>query len=115
MTEEMVIMPRQQKKPNVCPVCGTEAEAPDKTWNLVSPIPDERGRITITVMGSFTCKKCGHKWKAVVSKLKVGGSDVEVEAGGERKSLKGSEEYEKRKEEIIVSIDDTSEDDTEEG
>jgi len=106
-------MPRQQKKANVCPVCGTEVSSPDKTWNLVSPIPDDKGRITITVMGSFTCPNCGHKWKAVISKLKVGGGGVEIESGGKKKSLAAEkEEEEKRKAEIIVDID--SEDSSEE-
>ncbi|MGB9725823.1 MAG: chromatin protein Cren7 [Fervidicoccaceae archaeon] len=99
-------MPKSSKKANICPVCGTEVSSPDKTWNLVSPIPDDKGRITITVMGSFTCPNCGHKWKGVVSKLKVGGSEVEVEAGGERKSLKPAEGENRRKEEIIINIDD---------
>lgn len=99
-------MPKSVKKANICPVCGTEVNSPDKTWNLVSPLPDDKGRITITVMGSFTCPNCGHKWKGVVSKLKVGGSEVEVETGGKKKSLNPVQQTSRREEEIIVNIDE---------
>ncbi|MEM0060856.1 MAG: chromatin protein Cren7 [Fervidicoccaceae archaeon] len=102
-------MPKAQKKANVCPICGTEVSSPDKTWNLVSPLPDEMGRITVTLMGSFTCPNCGYKWKGVISKIKVGGSEVEVEAGGKKKSIKGKAEEESRKEVIIVNLDENEE------
>jgi hypothetical protein len=65
---------RKKKDPYVCPVCGTRVTEPDRTWTLVSPLPDKYGRITITIMGSFTCLNCGHKWRAVLKKLKEGGS-----------------------------------------
>jgi predicted molibdopterin-dependent oxidoreductase YjgC len=29
----------------VCPRCGTRVEEPVKTWTLVSPLPDKKGRI----------------------------------------------------------------------
>ena len=95
-------MPRKRRDPHICPVCGTRNE-PVKTWQLVSPIPDSRGRITITVMGSFVCTNCGHKWRAVISKLKVGGSEVEVEAGGERRAIKeiGKSQEQKREGEVF--------------
>jgi hypothetical protein len=45
-------MPRKkQSEPDVCPNCGTKVDKPTKTWQLVSPLPDAYGRITITVMG----------------------------------------------------------------
>lgn len=70
---------RKQKEMDVCPNCGTKVEKPEKTWNLISPLPDAYGRITITVMGSYACPNCGHRWRGVVSKIKAGGSSVEIE------------------------------------
>ena len=64
---------RQKKDPFICPRCGTRVAEPVKTWTLVSPLPDKYGRITITVMGSFVCPNCGHRWRAVIKKIKEGG------------------------------------------
>ncbi|MCS7128025.1 MAG: chromatin protein Cren7 [Sulfolobales archaeon] len=61
-----------------CPNCGTVVSEPTKTWQLVAPIPDRKGRITVTVMGAFECPNCSHKWRDVVSKLKIGETSVEV-------------------------------------
>ncbi len=100
-------MPKKKKKdPFVCPKCGTRVQEPKKTWQLVSPMPDSKGRITITVMGSFECPNCGHKWRGVVSKIKVG-DEVEVEAGGKKKSLKGKgkKEEPRREEGEIIELD----------
>ncbi len=71
-------MPRK-KDPFVCPRCGARAQEPNKTWTLVSPMPDKYGRITVTVMGSFTCPSCGYSWRAVVQKIKTGGGEAEEE------------------------------------
>ncbi|MEB3780082.1 MAG: CpXC domain-containing protein [Desulfurococcales archaeon] len=71
----------RKKNPFICPRCGTKVPEPTKTWTLVSPIPDKKGRITVTVMGSFTCPNCGYSWRAVVSKIKTGGEEVESEEG----------------------------------
>jgi hypothetical protein len=100
------ILPRKASKDgNKCPICGS-IEKPKNTWQLVSPLPDSKGRITITVMGSFECKN-GHKWKGVVSKIKVGGSEVEVESSsGKKMSLPPTKEKEERNDYIIVDIDD---------
>ena len=76
---------------NICPKCGTAVE-PSKTWQLVSPLPDSQGRITITVMGSYECPTCGYRWRGVVTKMKVG-EDVEIE--GAKKSVKLSKETSK--------------------
>ncbi len=84
-------MPRRQRDPHICPVCGAYTE-PKKTWQLISPFPDSKGRITITVMGSFECPNCHHRWRAVISKLKVGGESVELETSGGRRQVMGSEE-----------------------
>ncbi len=67
-----------------CPKCGAIVKEPEKTWQLTAPIPDRKGRITVTIMGIFVCPNCGHRWRGVVSKIKVGGEEVEVE-GSARK------------------------------
>ncbi len=102
-------MPRK-RDPYVCPRCGTRTE-PVKTWQLVSPFPDSKGRITITIMGSFVCPNCGYKWRAVISKIKVGGESVEIEAGrGAKASMKSEGKEEKRQGEIIeIDIDEDEE------
>ncbi len=97
-------MPRRKRDPYVCPRCGTRTE-PVKTWQLVSPFPDSKGRITITVMGSFVCPNCGHRWRAVISKIKVGGDEVEVEAGQKKASLKKEEARQEKREGEIIEID----------
>ena len=61
-----------RKKEIRCPECGEIAGEPKKTWHLVAPFPDKKGRITVTVMGAFECKKCGKKYRSVVSKVKIG-------------------------------------------
>jgi predicted RNA-binding Zn-ribbon protein involved in translation (DUF1610 family) len=97
-------MPKRTRDPFICPRCGTRVE-PSKTWQLVSPFPDSKGRITITVMGSFVCPECGHKWRGVVSKLKVGGEEVELETGSGRKAKLGAEKKEEKREGVIFEID----------
>ncbi len=100
-------MARSKKKdPYVCPECGTRVAEPKKTWQLVSPMPDSHGRITITIMGSFECPNCGHKWRAVISKIKVGGDEVEVETKNKKKKLKGSQKpKEDREEGEVIELD----------
>ncbi len=78
-------MPRRSKSsksedPFTCPVCGVRVTDPERTWTLVSPIPDREGRVTITVMGAFRCPN-GHTWKAVIKKFK---SDEGVGGGGQQ-------------------------------
>jgi len=103
----LAIMPRrQQRNPYLCPACGTHTE-PKKTWQLTSPFPDSKGRITITIMGSFECPKCGHKWRAVVSKIKVGGDSVEVEASGKKAGIQDSKTAAKREGPVFeIDIDE---------
>ncbi|AWR97741.1 chromatin protein Cren7 [Acidianus sulfidivorans JP7] len=95
---------RKQKEVDVCPNCGTKVEKPEKTWNLISPLPDAQGRITITVMGSYVCPKCGHKWRGVVSKIRAGGSSVEVEGKKGVKKI-GDEENKQKDEGEIIELD----------
>ena len=72
-----------------CPKCGTEVQ-PSKTWQLVAPLPDSEGRITIIVMGSFKCPNCGYSWRGKISKIKVGPSgEVEMGKAIRRKRSKG--------------------------
>jgi len=98
----MTIMPRRQRNPYLCPACGTHTE-PKKTWQLTSPFPDSKGRIT----GSFECPKCGHKWRAVVSKIKVGGDSVEVEASGKKAGIQDSKAAAKREGPVFeIDIDE---------
>ncbi len=74
---------RKQKDPFVCPRCGTRVTEPVKTWTLVSPFPDKKGRITVTIMGSFKCPNCGYTWRAVIKKIKTEAAPPAEEGGGE--------------------------------
>ena len=86
-------MPRKKEKnPKQCPSCGTIVSEPEKTWSLTSPLPDARGRITVTVMGSFHCPECGYRWRTVISKIKGGGADVEIEGASKKKSIEAKTE-----------------------
>jgi predicted RNA-binding Zn-ribbon protein involved in translation (DUF1610 family) len=103
-------MPRRQKRdPYICPRCGARAEKPVKTWQLISPFPDAKGRITITIMGVFECPQCGYRWRTVVSKIKAGGSSVEVEGAKGRKAIE--EEEENRAYVIELDLDELDEED----
>lgn len=53
---------------------------PSSTWTLTSPLPDKEGRITLTIMGSFTCQRCGKNVKAAMKKIKS-----DSESGGKSK------------------------------
>lgn len=71
-------MPKQQLRQNMCPDCGETASEPYKTWELVSPMPDKKMRITVTVFGMYECKKCGKKFKGIVGKTKLGSEGIEL-------------------------------------
>ncbi|MCK5343634.1 MAG: hypothetical protein KAR20_09525, partial [Candidatus Heimdallarchaeota archaeon] len=43
---------------------------PLKTWQLVSPMPDKEGRVTLTIMGSFRCPECNASVRAALKKVK---------------------------------------------
>lgn len=102
----VLAMPKKQQEYNICPKCGTRV-TPSRTWQLIAPIPDSQGRVTITIMGSYECPNCGYRWRGVVSKMKVGGGSVEIE-GGRGKSLKLQEvEGVHREGEVIeLTLDD---------
>lgn len=78
-------MPKKDKTTIICKNKSCERTfsklevSPTKTWNLVSPLPDKEGRLTITIMGTYPCPNCGRSNTSVVSKFK----DVEE---GEKKS-----------------------------
>ncbi|MGQ4893130.1 MAG: chromatin protein Cren7 [Candidatus Njordarchaeia archaeon] len=69
-------MARKKTKKIKCKKCGTILDPkethPERTWHLISPMPDKEGRITVTLMGIWTCPSCGAKIRGVVSKIKVG-------------------------------------------
>ncbi len=97
----------KRRKEIRCPKCNSVIGEPIKTWQLISPFPDKKGRITITIMGVFECPECGYRWRGVYSKIKVGGSSVEV--GGRE-----IEEEERRPPKIIeLDLSDLDEEDFE--
>ncbi len=98
-------MPRRKREPNICPRCGARADKPYKTWQLVAPMPDAYGRITITIMGMYECPNCGYKWRAVVSKIKTGGGEVEVETSKGKRKLGATQQQPVKREGPIIEID----------
>jgi len=71
-------MPRKQLKQNVCPSYGEVAKDPYKTWELITPFPDKKMRITVTIFGMFKCPSCGTNFKGIVGKAKMGAEGVEI-------------------------------------
>ena len=71
-----------------CKSCGQvvnpKEHPPSSTWTLTSPLPDKEGRITLTVMGSFDCPRCGKNIKAAMKKIK---SDDEVSGKSKKEVL----------------------------
>ena len=71
---EMGLSPGKRKKKIACKKCGTEINPsvtpPLKTWQLVSPMPDKQGRVTLTIMGSFRCPECNASVRASIKKIK---------------------------------------------
>ncbi|MFW9856422.1 MAG: hypothetical protein ACFFFG_15325 [Candidatus Thorarchaeota archaeon] len=65
---------KKRSKTIVCKKCDTTINPvetpPSKTWQLVSPMPDKEGRVTLTIMGSFRCPTCGASIKASLKKIK---------------------------------------------
>ncbi len=75
LSKEKKTSRKGRKKKVYCKKCGfgeTVADfgVPKKTWNLVSPMPDKNGNVTLTVMGSFTCPQCGKSLTTSVKKIK---------------------------------------------
>lgn len=108
-------MPKKesQKTSNRCPRCGTVVSSPTKTWQLIAPIPDSAGRVTITIMGIYECPNCGYKWRAVISKMKVGSENVEIE--GAKKTITLASSKSERSENVIeLDLDEISKEEEEE-
>lgn len=65
-----------KEKKIMCKKCSTVIDPvktpPKKTWQLVSPMPDKNGNVTLTMMGSFTCPNpdCGKSVLAAMAKIK---------------------------------------------
>ena len=81
----------KSKEKNVaisCKSCGQvvnpKEHPPSSTWTLTSPLPDKEGRITLTVMGSFDCPRCGKNIKAAMKKIK---SDDEISGKSKKQIL----------------------------
>lgn len=97
------------KKAFQCPKCGTVVNEPKKTWQLTAPLPDKKGRITVTIMGLFECPSCGYRWRGVVSKLKIGSEGVEVEGRGKERVSLGGESVKREGKVIELSIEEIME------
>ena len=70
-------MGRKKKKKIVCRYCKATFETIDdlhieKTWHVVSPMPDKKGNITINVMAVWICPNCGRKNRGKLISIKSG-------------------------------------------
>lgn len=65
---------RKIKKQISCKKCGCIINPiqhpPDKTWQLISPMPDKEGRVTLTIMGAFRCPECGASVRTAMKKIR---------------------------------------------
>jgi hypothetical protein len=81
------VSPGKRKKKIACKKCGREINPtetpPLKTWQLISPMPDKEGRVTLTIMGSFRCPDCNASVRASLKKIK----GDEMAAGTSKKEL----------------------------
>ena len=78
---------KERKKKISCKKCGriinpTE-NPPSKTWQLISPMPDKEGRVTLTIMGSFSCPDCNASIRAAMKKIR----GDEIGSGKSKKEL----------------------------
>ncbi|MFX1511022.1 MAG: hypothetical protein ACFFCQ_00335 [Promethearchaeota archaeon] len=91
-----------KKKKISCKKCGTvvnpNENPPQKTWNIISPMPDKEGRVTVTIMGSFRCSNCGASIRAAIQKIK--GDDF---VSGKSKKQEMLELIEARREPIEIN------------
>ncbi len=78
---------KKRKKKISCKNCGHILDPivtpPEKTWQLVSPMPDKDGRVTLTVMGSFHCPMCNASIRASLKKIR----GDEIGSGKSKKEL----------------------------
>jgi hypothetical protein len=79
---------KKGKKQISCKKCGTIIDPaqtpPEKTWQLISPMPDKEGRVTLTIMGAFHCPECNASVRTSLKKIK------------------GDEEFGKSKKELLI-------------
>lgn len=78
---------RKRKKKIICKKCGHEINPietpPEKSWQLISPMPDKEGRVTLTIMASFHCPSCNASVRASLKKIK----GDEIGSGQSKKEL----------------------------
>ncbi len=78
---------KERKKKISCKKCGRVIDPiehpPSKTWQLISPMPDKEGRVTLTIMGSFRCPDCNASVRAAMKKIK----GDEIGSGKSKKEL----------------------------
>ena len=80
--------PRAKRKKKIsCKKCGHVINPidtpPEKTWQLISPMPDKEGRVTLTIMGSFHCPMCNASVRASLKKIR----GDEIGSGKSKKEL----------------------------
>ena len=88
--KKVIVMspPRQKRKKKIsCKKCGhiinPVETPPEKTWQLISPMPDKEGRVTLTIMGSFHCPMCNASVRASLKKVR----GDEIGSGKSKKEL----------------------------
>ena len=78
---------KKRKKKISCKKCGHVLNPvetpPEKTWQLISPMPDKDGRVTLTIMGSFHCPICNASIRASLKKIR----GDEIGSGKSKKEL----------------------------
>lgn len=78
---------KKRKKKISCKKCGHVINPietpPEKTWQLISPMPDKEGRVTLTIMGSFHCPICNASVRASLKKVR----GDEIGSGKSKKEL----------------------------
>lgn len=78
---------RKTKKQISCKKCGyiinPIQHPPDKTWQLISPMPDKEGRVTLTIMGAFRCPECNASVRTAIKKIR----GDEIGSGQSKKEL----------------------------
>ncbi len=78
---------KKRKKKILCKKCGYVLNPietpPEKTWQLISPMPDKDGRVTLTIMGSFHCPTCNASVRASLKKIR----GDEIGSGKSKKEL----------------------------
>ena len=66
--EVIVIRMPKRSKLIACRHCGSKFEKLDdkyilKTWHRVAPMPDKHGNLTISIMATWICPKCGKHFR----------------------------------------------------